>query len=132
MAAPPYPAYGYGAAETAWLGMHGLPDDGSALSGLRLGAAKTCMERLKRRRPDKRLRAIRQSVYGDIPAATPYLTAFPFNNLRTHNRFGFIAASVSPSSGMGSLLICAARISAASGALHKPREPSAPIINNPS
>ena len=41
MAAPPYPAYGYGAAETAWSGMHGLPDGGSALSGLRGGDAET-------------------------------------------------------------------------------------------
>ena len=41
MAALPYPAYGYGAAETVCSGMRGLPDGGFALSGLRLWAAET-------------------------------------------------------------------------------------------
>ena len=94
MAASPYPAYGsgmhglpdggsalsglrVGAAETVWLGMHVLPDGSFTLSGLRGRDAKTCMERLKRRRPDKRLRAIRQSVYGDIPAAPLISPLFP-------------------------------------------------------
>ena len=65
-------------------------------------------------------------------AGYPALTALPFNNFRTHNLFGFNAASVLASIGIGSSLICAARISAHSGAEHKPREPKAATIKRSS
>ncbi len=61
----------------------------------------------------RRSRRIRQN---NAKADYPALTALPFSNFRTHNRFGFNAASVLASIGIGSSLICAARISAHSGA----------------
>lgn len=74
--------------------------------------------------------ALRQSPAFAQPGSISrnYFTAFPFSSFLTHSRLGFSAASVSLSMGNGSLLICDARISAASGAEHRPREPSAPSI----
>ncbi|MOA42527.1 hypothetical protein D3C78_1645810 [compost metagenome] len=58
-----------------------------------------------------------------------YATARPFSNFLTHIRFGFNAANRSASPGKGSPNSCAAKISAASGAEHNPREPNPPIMN---
>ncbi|CAK8741867.1 hypothetical protein SODG_005185 [Sodalis praecaptivus] len=52
--------------------------------------------------------------------------SLPFNNLRIQKRLGFKACATVRLTGKGSPNICAATISAASGALHRPREPNPP------
>ena len=72
--------------------------------------------------------ALRQSPAFAQPGSISrnYFTAFPFSSFLTHSLLGFSAASVSLSIGNGSLLICDARISAASGAEHSRASPELP------
>ena len=79
---------------------------------------------------DKVSRSLEKAISaGELSPPDQVLVQEMWNSLYlTHSLLGFSAASVSLSIGNGSLLICDARISAASGAEHRPREPSAPNI----